>query len=388
LEKIKLLYVITALNIGGAEMMLYRMLKSLEKDRYEIKVVSIINKGAVGNLIHNDLGIEVYALGISNFIGIIYGIGKLKKYITNFKPEIVHSHMVHANLITRVTRLLYRFPVLICTVHNLEEKGSKKSGWIREMLYRLTDPLCDLTTQVSRIGLEKYIGKKIVSPNKIVYIPNGIDLRNFTVDKNNSNNLIEILNLKEKFVLLAVGSLTIQKDYPNMLKAIKMVKPQFPELILLIAGSGPLMVELKNLAKELEIDDTVVFLGIRNDIPDLMSLADLYIISSSWEGLPIVLLEAAASKLPIVATEVGGNSEVVINNKNGFVVPAKNAEALSKSIVKIVNMNGEERNKMGEYGFNYVKENYALDKILNRWEQIYSDMVSGRMDHVPNNVRE
>jgi glycosyltransferase involved in cell wall biosynthesis len=375
LKRIKILYVITALNIGGAEMMLYRMLKFLEKEKYEIKVVSLINKGAVGKLIHDDLGIEVYALGIINFTRLIFGIIRLKRIITGFKPEIVHSHMVHANLVTRITRLLCRFPVLICTIHNLEERGSKKSGWIREMLYRLTDPLCDLTTQVSKIGLEKYINKKIVSRNKIAYIPNGIDMQNYAINTNSNKNLIEILDIKGKFILLAVGSLTVQKDYPNMLKAVKIVSSKFPELILLIAGSGPLMVELQAVTKELEIDDVVKFLGIRNDVPALMDIADLYIMSSSWEGLPVVLLEAASSRLPIVATDVGGNSEVVINEKNGLLVPATNSEVLSMAIIKIINMNNEERIAMGNYGYNYVQENYSLEKIISIWESVYQKIL-------------
>lgn len=375
MKRIKILYVITALNIGGAEMMLYRMLKFLEKEKYEIKVVSLINKGAVGKLIHDDLGIEVYALGIINFTRLIFGIIRLKRIITGFKPEIVHSHMVHANLVTRITRLLCRFPVLICTIHNLEERGSKKSGWIREMLYRLTDPLCDLTTQVSKIGLEKYINKKIVSRNKIAYIPNGIDMQNYAINTNSNKNLIEILDIKGKFILLAVGSLTVQKDYPNMLKAVKIVSSKFPELILLIAGSGPLMVELQAVTKELEIDDVVKFLGIRNDVPALMDIADLYIMSSSWEGLPVVLLEAASSRLPIVATDVGGNSEVVINEKNGLLVPATNSEVLSMAIIKIINMNNEERIAMGNYGYNYVQENYSLEKIISIWESVYQKIL-------------
>ena len=318
MDKIKILYVITALNIGGAEMMLYRMLGSMDRDRFELMVVSLMDKGKVGEVIESDLGVAVNQLDIKTFIEIFAGIRTLGNIIKIWAPQIVHSHMVHANLITRVTRVFYGFPRLVCTIHNIEEKGKWKSSKLRLLLYRLTDPLCDLSTHVSLSGYKKYIAIKAAPKEKIIHMPNGVDTTAFKANARKTAALRKELELGDCITVLAVGSLTKQKDYPTMLKSFSIVIETIPTAVLLIAGGGLLEKELHNLVIQYNLTDNVRFLGIRSDIPVIMSLADVFVMSSAWEGLPIVLLEAAASKLPIIATDVGGNCEVVINNESGF----------------------------------------------------------------------
>lgn len=376
MEKIKILYVITALNIGGAEMMLYRMLRQVDQVRFDVSVAVLMNKGPVGEMIEKDLNLPVRCLGVSNIISAFLGVFRLIHFIKANSVQVVHSHMVHANIMCRIARLFCFFPVLISTIHNYEEKGRKKTARCRELAYRVTDPLCDLTTQVSRSGLAKYVAIKAVPESKIAYIPNGIDVSYYDVNEDRSREVKKELGLVDHLVFLAVGSLTLQKDYPNMLKAFSMIRAKVPNVVLVIAGIGLLESELKELSRKLDLSDAIHFLGLRNDINILMNMADFFVMSSAWEGMPIVLLEAAASGLPIVATDVGGNRDLVLDGESGFIVPPEDPGALAKAMGNMYEMQREERELMGFKGYEYVKEHYDLEKITKEWEEIYHNLLA------------
>jgi len=355
--------------------MLYRMLRQVNEERFDISVVVLMNKGPVGEMIEKDLKLPVISLGVSNIFNAFIGLFRLICFIKANKVQVVHSHMVHANIVSRIARLFYYFPALISTIHNYEEKGRKKTARWRELAYRLTDPLCDLTTQVSRSGLAKYVALKAVPESKIAYMPNGIEVSYYDVDRDRSNQVKKELGLADHRVFLAAGSLTPQKDYSNMLKAFSMFRAKAPNVVLVIAGIGPLESELKELSRKLDLTDAIHFLGLRNDINILMNMADVFVMSSAWEGMPIVLLEAAASKLPIVATDVGGNRDLVLDGESGFIVPPENPKALAKGMIALNEMQREERELMGVKGYEYVKEHYDLERITKEWEEIYHNLL-------------
>ncbi len=118
------------------------------------------------------------------------------------------------------------------------------------------------------------------------------------------------------------------------------------------------------------------FLGLRRDIPEMMNAVDAYLMSSAWEGTPSVLLEASAVGLPIVATDVGGNREVVLDGKSGFLVPSKNSEALAGAMQRLMELPEFERRRMGMVGRGHVVANYSLERCVARWEELYRDQLS------------
>ena len=384
MEKIKILYIIINLQVGGAEMMLYRLLGELNRDIYDMTVISIKVKNEIGYRIENDYGIPVISLNLTHSSQFFTAIIQFIRLIKTWSPQIVHSHMYHANILARITRLFYRFPVLICTVHNIEERGDqpdKRRGYhIRKYLYRATDFLCDLTTQVCRAGMEEYIKIKAVPSNKIAYVPNGIDTSLFNVDKNEVVLYQKSAGLVGKKVLLAIGSLFIQKDYPNMIAAFSKFRDKMSSAVLLIVGDGPLKSELQELVKKQSLVGQIWFLGLRRDLPLLMGAADIFVMSSSWEGLPTVALEASASKLPIIITDVGGSNEIVIDGKTGFIVPPHDSDALGRAMVQMLEMSEEERARMGLAGSEYIKDNYDIRVVTDHWEMIYQDLLKKAED--------
>ena len=147
---------------------------------------------------------------------------------------------------------------------------------------------------------------------------------------------------------------------------------------LLAVGEGPLLDRTRSLAVELGIADRVRFLGIRRDVPDLMRAADAYLMSSIWEGMPMVLLEAASSGLPIVATDVGDAREIVKDGETGFVVEPGSAPSLSAAISRVESMTNSARRSMGEAARAHVVTNFNMERIIEKWEAIYTELAQRR----------
>jgi len=344
-----LLFIITSLAYGGAETQLVRLATRLKARGWEVRVVSLLPPRAYVEELEAT-GIPVLSLGIRRKMPDPRPILQLARLIREWRPHIVHSYMVHANLLARLVRLMVPVPILVCSARNVKERNR-----LRELLYRLTDPLCDLTTQVCQ------------ARHKIRYIPNGVDTAHFKPDSETRVALRRGLGLENLFVWLAVGRFDPPKDHLNLVRAFARVVAEEPNTALLIAGDGPLRPSVEELVRELRLEGSVRFLGIRRDMPQLMNAADAYVMSSAWEGMANVLLEASATGLPIVATDVGGNGEIVLDGETGFLVPPKDPGKLAQAMLRLMSLPQEERKSMGEKARRYVEDNFALEQIVEHW---------------------
>jgi len=365
----QIVFLITGLAYGGAETQLVNLVTSLKERGWDVRVVSMLSPQAFTEEL-KEAGIPLSTLNMRRGVADPRAVFGLVRMLREWRPDIMHSHMVHANLLARIARIFYRIPVLICTAHSIDEGGR----W-REIAYRLTDFLADLTTNVSQAGVERYIRVGAVPKGKIRYVPNGVDTAQFKPDEVGVKRLRKELGINDCFVWLAVGRFEEAKDYPNMLQAFKMVVDKKQDTLLLLAGQGSLLEETRKLANELDLEDKVRFLGVRHDVPDLMNAADAYVMSSAREGMPMVLLEASACGLPVVATDVGGNSEVVLSGTTGYIVPPRNPEALALGMEKMMALPHEERCEMGKAGRAHIEANYSLDQIVDQWENLYKELL-------------
>jgi len=361
-----IVFLITALGLGGAETQVVRLATGLAERGWQVSVVSMVPKAHNAEALEQR-GVPVFSLNMLPGFPDPRGVLALVRYLRQHRPTILHAHMVHANLLARVVRLLAPVKVVISTAHNIDEGGR----W-RELAYRLSDPLTNLTTQVSQAGLERYVQVGAVAANKIRFVPNGINTAEFRPDPLERLRLRDELGLGQDFVWLAAGRLTEAKDYPNLLEAFQKVQQRDSRL--LIGGTGELLEALKTLAQNLGIAERVGFLGLRKDMPSLMNAADGFVLSSAWEGLPMVLLEASACGLPMVATDVGGNREAVHQGVTGFLVPPKDSTRLASAMSKLMALPPSQRRQMGEAARKFVQESYSLESVLSQWEAIYHQL--------------
>lgn len=364
-------FVVTTLNVGGAETQVVSIAKHLHSKGLTVGIVTLIKSSDFdAELI--SANIPVKSLNMKRGVPNPFTFLSLYEVLNKWKPDIIHSHMFHANVMTRLIKLFLRSPKYISTIHSIDEGGT-----FRETAYRLTDKLCDLTTNVCKAGLERYKHLKAVSDRKARTVANGIDTGFFCQDKHVRSAKRNELEIDDKFVWLAVGSLLKEKDYANMLQAFSIFSKTNSNSILLIAGRGPLEHDLKSLARSLNVENCIRFLGLRRDVSGLMNAADAYVMSSCCEGLAMVLLEACSSGLPVVATDVGGNKEIVIDGYNGFIVPPHDPNALSEGMRKIMNLQLSERVSMGTFGREFVVQNFNIDFIVRQWIAIYTELLQG-----------
>lgn len=363
----RLLFIITGLNRGGAEMQVFHLAKGFRDRGWIAEVISMLSGGSLVDDFR-DAGIPLQQLGICRGVPDPRAISRLRKIIHNYRPDVVHSHMVHANLLARLTRVICRMPVLVTTAHNMTE-GRR---WT-EIAYRVTDPLGDLTTIICNAAAERYVKVGSVPSERLTVVANGLPVEQFGPDPASRAAIRQELGIGDEFVWLAVGRIEPPKDYTNLINAIARMRTD--RSMLLIAGDGPLRVQIEGLARELKVSDRIRFLGIRKDVPMLMSAADGYVMSSAWEGLPMVLLEAAASGLPIVATNVGGNAEVVRDGVSGYLVPPSDPCALAFRFQTVEQMPLAMRTAMGQAGRDLVVTNYSMSSVLDEWESIYRALI-------------
>lgn len=370
----RVLFLITGFNYAGAENQIVQLCRGFRAKGYSIALVSMIDPVAYLDDL-KELEVQIHSLGMAKGIPDPRAIARLRRLIVEFKPDVVHSHLVHANILARITRLFVKMPLLICTAHNINEGGR-----YRELLYRLTDPLCELTTNVSDKAVHRYIDKRIVPKHKIKFIPNGIDVNQFEGNAERERKRIDQeLGLdSDSFIWFAAGRIVPEKDYINMITAFAKMIETYPNSTLLIAGIGPERDEMEQLCSDKGIQGRVHFLGIRRDIPQLMNAADAYVMSSKWEGMPIVLLEASASALPIVATDVGGNREVVQDNMTGLLVRPGDSDHLCEQMVNMMAFDQDTRKAMGAAGRQFVREHYSMGVIVEQWTQIYGHGATAR----------
>ncbi|MGQ9881922.1 MAG: glycosyltransferase [Armatimonadota bacterium] len=364
-----IVFVITSLGIGGAETQLVQLTTRLKQRGWAVKVVSLLPlRGYADELQEAD--IPVRSLDIQRKIPDPHYFLQLARFIRQWKPAVVHSHMFHANLLARLSRPLANPPVLISTAVSVREGGR-----IRELLYRLTDPLCDMTVQICQAGMERYVQVGAVPAHKIRHIPNGVDTERFRPDPAVRQQARCELGVDKLFTWLAVGRLEQPKDYPNMLRAFARVRQAQTDTILLIAGDGPLHAEIEALVHTLGIGSSVRLLGLRQDVPALMNAADAFVLSSSREGLPNVLLEAHATGLPAVVTNVGGNREVLLNETTGFLVSPGDPVALAEGMLRLMTLPEQERRRMGQHAREHILANFSIDTVVEQWENLYLELL-------------
>lgn len=373
----KLVFLTTGLAYGGAETQLVRVAMELKARGWRICVVSMRWPQAYAERLRN-LGIPVHTLGMRPGVADPRGMLRWLRFVRREQPTIVTSFMYHANLFARITRPLGWVPVLVSSARNVDERGKGRPAKHRELSYRLTDRFCDYTVQNSHAGLDRYVRIGAIPRLKGGVIPNGIDPMAFQRSQELRDSTRFREGLGSLFVWLAVGRLERQKDYPTMIRAFATVVKQQPQTCLLIAGDGDLRPEIERLARRLDVDDRVRFLGVRTDVHCLMNAADAYVMSSAWEGMPNVLLEAGATQLPIVATDVGGVGEVVLDGETGFLVRAMDSAALGERMVHLMMRGESARLQMGMSARRHIEEHFDIRSVTDRWESLFEDLLEQR----------
>ena len=357
----KIVYVITGLGLGGAETQVCNLADEFSMQGNSVTIIYLTGPKVVTP---NDPNIDIVALNINKSLSsVIKAFIQLAKLINRIKPDVVHSHMVHANLFTRLARLFVTMPLLVSTAHN-----SNEGGKLRMLAYRLTDKLADITTNVGQESVNAFIAAKAAAKGRIISMPNGINTDRFKSSIKAKLAIRNELQLKsEQKMVLAVGRNDPAKDYPNMLSAISLV-PNSLSFKLFVVGLG--VENLQEQVDNLGLSDYIELLGLRTDADKLMAATDILIMSSEWEGLPIVIGEAMASESNIVTTDAGGCREWLTNADT--TVPVKKPQALADALAAKLALDDDTLSLIGKNNRIHVLKQFSLSGIVAKWRAIYA----------------
>ena len=367
----KVLILSTSMGLGGADQQILILARAMRSRGHDVRIVALLPLGPMAADAQAD-GIPVETLNLRRRADDLRSVLRLARTIRAWRPDVVHSHMVHANLLARLLRSLAPVPALVSTIHSMYE-----GGWLRMLGYRLTNRLADRVTIISHLAAERYVSLGAVSKERLQILPNAVDTERFRPLPESRQVIRNELGLGDEFVWLAIGRFHPSKDYPTMLRGFARLLQSRGGSRLLIVGQGKLKAEVESLLKSEGLEDKVRLLGVRRDVPEVMSASDGYVLSSAWEGMPVVLLEAAAAGLPVVSTRVGGVPEVVEDGKTGILVPPGNPAALAGAMEQVETLSSEARTAMGRGGRALVQQRFGTAHVMNLWEQLYRELADG-----------
>ncbi len=366
--KKKILFFMQALTGGGAERTVINIMNYLNREKFEIVFV-------LGNKNLND-----YSMFINNEVNIKYlntsrlrySFFKLRKALIIEKPDLIFTTLNSNNILVSITNatLRKRIPLLIREANNRAQ--SKKVTRLNRLMTRY----CYNYLSNGVIALSKGVKKDLVknfqiNSKKIQVIYNPIDLD--TINKFKNENVDDLYNENGEKTIIAVGRLVEQKDYPTLLKAFRIVNTQF-RVKLLILGKGPLENELKNLSYSLGIEENVIFKGFESNPYKYIQKADLFVLTSKWEGFGHVIVEAMACRTPVVSTDCNsGPREIIEDNKYGILVPVSDYEQLSKQIITLLKSENQ-RNKYIIKGYERAMS-FRAAEIVGKYEQVFNETI-------------
>lgn len=355
---IKIMFLIWSLDLGGAEQVVMNLAKGLDRKLFEPVVCCLNEKGRYADQIE-PLGIKVIALqkkpGLDPFI--------IFKLIYTFKQEnirLIHTHLFTSNFWGRIAAALVRIPV-VSTEHNLDTWKNRFHFWADRWLAKTNKRMIFVSESV-----RDFYHQKLISLNgkaKVLY--NGIDLAKF---KNKEfKRHVEIIGI--------VGRLVPQKLHQDFIDAIEILKGKGKHVTGLIVGDGPLRKKLEEQVLKKKLTDHIKFSGFVTHMDEVYQMMDLFVLCSSREGFPMTILEAMASGVPVISTNVGGVSECIQEGENGLLVPSGKPNLLAEAILKIIE-NKELRKKIVLNARKQIEEHFNLDKMIGEHQVLYQEVLS------------
>lgn len=348
MNKIRIAF-ITSLKDGGAENIAVQLILNIDKSKFEPFVICVEEKNVYEcERKLNEAGIHIYYLGYNSRPN-LKAIMKLYEICNDKKPQLVHTHM--SACIYAVFWVVFHNTKMVHTIHTVPKfEFSDRIKWVMKLMYR--------TRKVIPVGISFSIAKEAetlykLPRNSIRVIYNGINTLKFKLNKKTN----------DKVVLIHIGRLCKVKNQQAIINAIVGLY----NIELIIIGNGELKKSLESMVRELGLDDNVIFTGYVSNVEYWLSKADIFIMSSHYEGVPLAILEAMASGLPIISTDVGSIKEIV--KENGMLVDTNDSKALKKAI-KVLLCDDALRKRMGKKSLLLSKQ-YDIKYMVNQYENLY-----------------
>lgn len=391
-RKIKVAHIIARMITGGADENTLFTVQGLDKDRYEVDLImgeefdeSILKRVKDENI--NIIQIK----GLKWKLNFLYDpivLIKLIKMIRKNRYDIVHTHTTKAGILGRIAARIAGVPVIVHGLHGstFEAFDSGLLNWLLSLLERLTGGFTDAYISVSGVLSEKFIERGIGKKENYHTVYSGMELETFygVRGKINCKKKQRELGIGvEDFVIGNVARLEKRKGHKFLIDAFKKVieERKGRPLKLLIIGEGEERGNLENYVKEANLEKKVIFTGYREDVEELMAVMDLFVLTSLREGLPRVLVQAAAMGMPSIAFNVDGVPEIIEDNHNGFLVKAGDVKQLTKRIIQYID-HKELLVLHGKNGRELIKGKWSIEDMVEKIDKIYQDLIREKLGEI------
>lgn len=359
-NNIKVMHLVLGLKCGGLEKVVIDLADRLNSKGYQNVICCLDEPGELADEAI-EKGIKLIKLerpekgvNLSLFL-------KLSRLFRKEEIEVLHTHNCAPAIYGAPAAKLAGVSAIINTRHGREKKIVNRFIW----------NLNDNIIAVSEDAKKEFLKWNHVKEDRVEVIYNGININKYGGKEVIKDDIKMKLNIPSSVVVIGtIGRLSPEKDHHTLLKAFSIIVKSLENVNLVIVGDGILRKDLESYSLELGISEKVIFLGFREDIPDILSIFDLFVLPSETEGVSLTLLEAMAGSKPVVATDVGGNPEVVSNGETGLLVPPRDHERMAKAILHVLK-DKELSDSMGGKGLERAVKHFSLDKTADSYGDIY-----------------
>jgi glycosyltransferase involved in cell wall biosynthesis len=374
---------------GGADENTLFTIEGLNKEKYEIDLITgeEFDESVFDKVKNNNFNI-IQVRGLKWKLNFLYDPIVLIKLINLMRKnhyDIVHTHTTKAGILGRIAAQLSGVPVIVHGLHGstFQAFNSGLLNWLLFLFERLTGKFTDAYISVSGVLSEKYIERRIGKKENYHTVYSGMELEKYygargKIDYREKRRELGIDT--GDFVIGNVARLETRKGHKFIIDAFKNVveKQKDYRAKLLIIGEGNKREYLENYVRELNLEDKIIFTGYREDVEELMALMDIFVLTSLREGLPRVLVQAAAIGMPSIAFNVDGVPEIIKDDYNGFLVEPGNIEQLTNQIKKYIN-NRELISLHGKKGKEFIGNKWSIEGMVDRIDKIYLDLVREKL---------
>lgn len=372
----KILQIITLSEWGGAQRVCFDLAINLNKEKFQVEV-ACKSKGILIKKL-KEKKIKVYEVPYFqreiSLINDIKTFFSLYRIIKKGHYSIVHCHSTKAGILGRIAAKLAGVKKIYFTVHGWGFYNQEEYDWAQKLLIFLERIAAKCSTKiicVSENDKKEGIKRKIAKEDKFLVIKNGIRWE----IKGSREGARKKLKIRENELIFGmVGRFAYPKNPILFLKAAKEMIKNYSRTKFTLIGGGPLLKECQNFVKENKLENNIFLLGkkIPEETWEILLGFDIFVLASKFEGLPLTIIEAMFTGLPVIATNVGGVNELVKNNKNGFLIKPNSIKELIQKMIYFIE-HSIERKKMGGNGQKIAKENFTLDKMVESYEKLYEN---------------
>lgn len=373
-DPIRVVHVISDLSIGGAEMMLYKLLAASDSECMAPMVVSLIDRGGLRDRIAA-LGIPVHTIGMKAGVPSPLGFWRLVRLLRSLKPDLVVGWMYHSCLATQLARLfLGRKPRVFWSIHYANESLASEKK-LTAAVIRICAPLSGWADRIIFVSHASQIqhGRSGYSLRRSCVIPNGINTSEFAPSRDSRISVRTELGLPQESILIGMmGRYHPMKDYGNFLRGAALLSDKYPEVNFVMIGQGvdDQNLELRRLIDELGLARRAHLLGERYDVPRIAAALDVFSLSSYTESFPNVIGEAMACEVPCAVTGVGDAPWIV--GDAGKVVPPRKPAALAEAWSEMIELGADGRTALGRAARSRVIEYFKLQSVVAQYEALYA----------------